>query len=110
MAIADFKLSFELSPIYLTGGIAGNISGGYMPIIQLTQGLDFSTLLGGLTLDPDDYFAHFKPISGKRLTSQAIGTFPFANQATAANAVIQMPLNVSMLMICPAGNSVSYPQ
>lgn len=108
MGILDFRLTYEISPIFLTGGIAGNIGGGYLPIVQLTQGLSFSSLLGGLTLSTDQYYAHFKPLPGKRLTSQAIGTYPFANQATAANAVIQLPLNISMLMVCPAGNSVSY--
>ena len=34
--------------------------------------------------------------------------YPFANQQVAANAVIQQPLTISMLMVCPAGRGGGY--
>lgn len=104
-----FKISFELSPIILTGGIATFI-GGALPIIAITEALSFTDglLSGGDDLDLDDFFAHFVPVQGSSLIDQAIGKYPFANQAIAANAVIRQPLNISMRMICPARGPSGY--
>jgi hypothetical protein len=106
----QFKLSYQLSPIILTGGIAAAIPGGMLPIILLTQGLSFvdGLLSGGADLDLDEYFAHFEPLPGSTLINQSIGKYPFANQQVAANAVIRQPLRVSMRMICPARGASGY--
>lgn len=98
-----FKITFELSPIILTGGVA-TFTGGALPIIAITEALSFTDglLSGGADLDFDDFFAHFLPLPGSSLIDQAIGHYPFANQAVAANAVIRQPLMISMRMICPA--------
>ena len=100
---AAFKLTYELSPIILTGGIASFMPGGMLPIISITESLNFlgGILSGGGDLDLDDFFAHFLPVPGSGLVSQQIGEYPFANQAVAANAVIRMPLTISLRMICP---------
>lgn len=107
---AAFKLAFQLSPIILTNGIAGNIPGGMLPIIAITEPLNAATgLLGGTdTIDLDDFFAHFQPMPGGTLIDQQVGTYPFANQAVAANAVIAQPLTYSMLMQCPAQHRLGY--
>ena len=107
---AVFKLSFELSPVIFTGGIASAIPGGMLPIILITQSLSFvqGILSGAGDLDLDDYFAHFKPLPGSTLIDQQIGKYPFANQAVAANAVIRQPLAISMRMICPARGPAGY--
>src|ERR1700680_1822169 len=91
---AAFKLTYELSPIILTGGIANFMPGGMLPIIALTEPLNFigGILSGGGDLDLDDFFAHFVPLPGSGLVSQEFGEYPFANQAVAANAVIRKPL------------------
>jgi hypothetical protein len=100
---AAFKLTYELSPIILTGGIASFIPGGMLPIISITEPLNFvdGILSGGGDLDLDDFFAHFVPLPGSGLVSQELGEYPFANQAVAANAVIRKPLTISLRMICP---------
>ncbi len=99
----SFKLAFEISPIYLTGGVAGQLSGGTIPLISYTESLNFASLTsGGGDLNLDDFFAHWQPMPGTALVSNAIGTYPFANQQTAANAIITQPLQISMMMICPA--------
>lgn len=103
-----YQLGFEISPIILVNGIASNVPYQMLPIVALTNAISFPVgLFGGSDVtDLDDYFAHWKPMPGGTLVAQAAGMYPFANQATAANAVIAQPLNISMLMICPA--QISY--
>jgi hypothetical protein len=103
MSKQDFQLGFEISPIILVGGIAAAM-GGMLPIIALTQAQDFDQglLQGTDALGPDEYFAKFKPVPGGTLVSNQIGQYPYANQAVAANAIIAQPLNISLVMICPA--------
>lgn len=98
MSLTQFQLQNEISPIVLMGGLAQQLQDG-MKITDLTEpGGDASTV--GYTYD--DYFAHFKPVSGGTLAEWGIAEYPFASLIMAANAVIQNPLKISMLMICPA--------
>ncbi len=112
--LAAFKLSFQLSPIIFTGGIAAGITaalpGGGLPIILITEALNFTEglLAGAEDLNLDDFFANFHPLPGSTLIDQQIGKYPFANQAIAANAVIRQPLTISMRMICPARQEAGY--
>ena len=102
--LAIFKLSFQLSPIILTGGIAQNVPGGMLPIISITEALNFTLglLSGADDLDLDNFFANFDPLPGGSLIKNQYAKVPFANQAVAANAVIQQPLNISLRMRIPA--------
>lgn len=108
--LAAYKLAFQLSPILLTGGLAGDIPGGVLPIIAITEAAHFvSGLLSGAeNIELDDFFAHFEPLPGSTLVDQQIGSYPFANQAVAANATISQPLTLSMRMICPARDTLGY--
>jgi hypothetical protein len=45
---------------------------------------------------------------GSTLISQTVATYPFANQAVAANATIQQPLTISLLMIAPVNQPDGY--
>lgn len=112
VGLAAFKLSTQLSPIILNGGIAANIpgGGGMLPIIAITQAIDFvaGILSSGGDINLDDFFANFQVIPGGTIIDQQIGHYPFANQAVAANAVIAQPLKVSLLMICPARGDGGY--
>lgn len=122
-----FKLAYEISPIVLNNGIAVNMPGGALPIVVLTESPLASSLLTGTssilslaagaaatltnllsTQSLDDFFAHWLPLPGSSLIDQAIGKYPFANQAIAANAVIRQPLTISMRMICPANGTLGY--
>jgi hypothetical protein len=107
---AAWKLAFQLSPILLTRGLAANIPGGVLPIIALTESLNFASNLlhGNFNLKSDDFFAHFQPLPGTTLLNQQAATYPFANQAVAANATIQQPNTVSMIMTCPARGDAGY--
>src|ERR1017187_8109278 len=109
--LAAFKLSFQLAPIILTGGIASAIPGGMLPLLAITEALNFTEGLpsGGNNLDDlDGFFATFHPLPGATLIDQQIGQYPFANQAVAANPVIAQPLSISMRMICPARDEAGY--
>lgn len=111
---AAFKIAYELSPIYLTGGIAANMPGGSLPILTVLQVASFSAGVlqnaGGIdtTTDTDQFFAHFKPLPGAELIVQDIAHYPFANQAVAANATIQKPLRIGLRMTAPASPTVPY--
>lgn len=103
--LVAFKLSFQLSPIILTGGIAGAIPGGMLPIVAVTESLNLAFGLLGAPSGGDGldgFFANFHPQPGSTLIAQRLGEYTFANQAVAANATIADPLVVSMLMIVPA--------
>lgn len=104
---ADFKRTFELSPITLVGGIAGGIPGGVLPVSALLPG---GAILAGAAGDLDSAFAYFQPLPGSSLIDNALGEYPFANLAVAANAIVKQPLMVSMLMTIPVKSGFSYPQ
>ena len=107
---AQFALSYQLCPIIFCGGIAQNIPGGVMPITQITESDSFPSglLSSGGPPSLSDYFANFIPLPGATLGENAIGEYPFANQAVAGNAIIAQPLVVSCLMICPARDPSGY--
>jgi len=104
MSRSDFRLSYEICPIILVGGIAQDLPEQMMPIIALTEqgNFDDGLVSGSVALNNDEYFATFKVLPGSKLVSNDIGSYPFANQAVAANALIGKPVPISILMICPA--------
>jgi hypothetical protein len=108
--MAAYKLSFELSPIIFTNGIADKIPGGMLPIIAITEALNFTVglLSGGDNINLDNFFANFRPLPGGTLVDNQIGMYPFANQEVAANAIISQPLAISMLMLCPVRQRLGY--
>lgn len=101
-----WRLAFEVSPILLVDGIAADIPGGTLPIAVFTEGLNI--LDGALHGELADNSTRFMPMPGTTLIQQDVGTYPFYNQATAANAVVQKPNKVIMQMIRPASTSSGY--
>ena len=99
-----YQLGYEISPIILNQGIASAIPGGMLPIVALTESANFANgLLQGDVADSlDQFFAHFRPLPGGSLIDFAVAEYPFANQQVAANAIISMPLKMSLLMVCPS--------
>ena len=104
-----YDLAFQVSPIILTGGIASGLLGSALPIIGLVGQLA-SFAQGALTngLSSQDFFAKYVPIPGSNIISNAVATYPFANQQVAANAIIEQPLNVSLRMIAPVKDNGGY--
>ncbi|MDR3449356.1 MAG: hypothetical protein P4M15_06365 [Alphaproteobacteria bacterium] len=105
---AQFKMSFEISAVSLSGGIASNILGGMLPLMSVLQALSFAGLTGGGDFGLDEAFAYFRPLPNTSLIENQVGHYPFANLAIAANAVIRQPLMCSMLMICPVKDAGGY--
>lgn len=105
-----YRLGFEISPIILNGGWAEGLPDALLPIVSLTESINFLSgiLNGGADLSLDKFFAHYRVIPGGSLAMNTIGEYPFANQAVAANAVIAQPLAISLLMICPVQNEGGY--
>jgi hypothetical protein len=97
------KLGYQISPIILTNGLASAASPlGMLPIVAITEAINFTAgLLSGADIGLDDFFANFVALPGSTMLNNAVGTYPFANQAVAANAIITEPLNISMMMLCP---------
>ncbi len=97
-----YELAFQKSPIFLTDGIASFVPGNILPIIAITESVNFAqnVLSGNLNINFDDFYANFYPLPGSKLHNLQIGTYPFANQKVAANAIIAQPLNISMRMNC----------
>ncbi len=106
-----YKLAYQITPIMLRQGIAPLTTGGFLPIVALTQvassAIDLVNGKFDLT-DLDSYFAQWEPLAGTQLENWQIGQYPFANQATAANAMIRQPLAISMLMKCPVRGKGGY--
>lgn len=104
--IDDFRFWYVLNPILLVGGVAGNLEGGMLPIISLTESLSYSPITSFPSSgDTSGYFAHWRVLPGGKLLDNDVGTYPFANQAVAANALITKPLPISLMMICPVRSS-----
>lgn len=107
-----FKLAYQISPIILTGDseVTQFMPQGFLPIIALTEGINFirGLLQGAEDRNLNDFFAHFEPQAGTTLIDNQIGTYPFADQAVAANAVIVQPRHVSLKMVCPARGDGGY--
>lgn len=109
--LAVYKLAFQISPIMLVNGIVGLMPGAMLPLISFTESLNFALgVLGGSgpTASLDDFFAQFMPLPGATLVDNQVGTYPFANQAVAANAIIAQPLSVSLLMMIPVRQTAGY--
>lgn len=104
-----YDLAFQISPIILHGGIASSATGGMLPIIALIgelAGFAEGMLTNGFSMD--DFAIRFRPMSGGTIISQAVATYPFANQQVAANATIQQPKNISLRMLAPTKNAFGY--
>lgn len=107
-----YRLAFQISPIILTGAgiVPVGVPGGMLPLIAITEAINFpdGLLSGGKSIEGDNFFAHFTPVPGGTLINQDLGRYPFANQAVAANAVIQQPLTISMEMMTPVRDTLGY--
>jgi hypothetical protein len=102
--LSDYQRQYQINPILFENGIASGTANGnngqtaYQPISEFTQ-------LNGTPDDLDEYFCHFKPLSGSTLQNWQVANYPFANSTIAANATIAQPLNISLVMVCPARNA-----
>lgn len=107
--LASYKVAFQISPIFLQGGIAQNAAGIALPLLVLLQAIDIGGLFGSSSSGTlDNFFGNFQPLPGATLIDFETSTFPAFNQVTAANAVIAKPLTISMAMTAPVKDSVRW--
>lgn len=108
-AAGTFEFIYQVSPIWFTNGISSLVPGNIgLPISMITEGINSVNSLVANQKLPDQYFANFKPTAGSQLCKYEVAQYPFYTQQIAANAQIQQPVQVSMLMYCPAGASTPY--
>ena len=97
-----FQYIYQIAPVVLLGGIASQFPGGSMSVFSLLQASSQGAITDpGIATSLDD-FPQFIPMSGATLVDNDIGEYPFANQNTAANAIITKPLVISYRLIIPA--------
>jgi hypothetical protein len=99
----EAQLRYQVCPIILTGGVASQIPGGMLPLLNILRGRIGGTPLN-LPYDPDDLdnaFGAFNVLPGGTLVAQQIVKYPFANQSVAANATVRDPLTLSIIMDSP---------
>lgn len=104
----NYQLSYQVCPIFLTNGLAGN-AGGMLPITTFLKPGSTATSLtqlanaaaGTTTPDLDQAFAHFRVVPGGTIAKFSPALYPYANQQVAANALIFEPLTVSLRMEIP---------
>lgn len=104
-----YDLAFQVSPIILHGGSAANALGGMMPIVATLSSL-VGTTQGALSngIGTNDFPWRFLPIPGGTVINNAVATYPFANQQVAADAIIEQPKSISLLMISPVKDTAGY--
>lgn len=110
MAIQQYQLAYQVSPLYLTGGITSNLPSAIQPFLSYVMPNAF-TVLGPPYLpsaeksyntdDLDNAFGAFSIIPGGTLNKNTIAKYPFANQYVATNAAIREPLNLSLIWDTP---------
>jgi hypothetical protein len=123
LAIQQYELAYQVSPLYLTGGIAQAAPGSILPFINyVTNGGIFApsgvysqSLLTGTLSNPalptnlpvidlgslDDFFGAFSVLPGGSLINNTVAKYPFANSYVAANAIIREPLQISLMWDTP---------
>jgi hypothetical protein len=98
-----FTLGYQRSPIIFVGGIASQMPGALLPVISISQSQNFDQGVtgGSASLNDDTSLFEFMPMPGGTLAEFQLGTYPFANQTVAANAIIAEPLKIALLMYAP---------
>jgi hypothetical protein len=132
-SISQWKLSFQVSPIFLTGPPVSNVPSGMVPFLSIVNPGAFpaSQVAGGAynpgaatgvastfnlsgvaqdEFDLDNAFGAFNVMPGGTLVAQTVAKYPFANQAYAANAIIRDPLHVSLIWDTPMRGSNAWGQ
>jgi len=99
---SQWAQKYQLNPIFLMGGT------GLAPGSSPNNDIPVTTYTDANPQQPT--FAKYMPLPGASLLKYQASTFPFANQAIAANAVIQQPLNIAMMMICPVQSGSTWEQ
>jgi hypothetical protein len=105
-AQAAWDFTYQSSPIYLEGG---TFAGLHVPFPMAGLAGSVLSIAQGLASGPGSPFlGKFMVIPGGKLLSQAAATYPFASQQIAANATVQQPIAVSLLLRAPVKDGFGY--
>lgn len=102
LGISQFDYVYQIAPIVLINGLAGQIPGGMLSVASFTSASIFGAVTQPAFSSPLDTFVRFLPLAGSTIIDNELGEYPFANQQTAANAIITRPLTISFRMLAPA--------
>lgn len=120
-SIEQWKLSYQVSPIFLTGPPVSNVPNGMLPFLSIVdpgafpatsnEAYSYSSTSGVappqlqmVALNQkslDEAFGAFNVLAGGSLIQQTVAKYPFANQSYAANAILRDPLHVSLIWDTP---------
>lgn len=116
-SINQWKLSFQVSPIFLTGPPLANLPQTTIPILayihpglfpmagdpaqNITTPAGLPAIADLATDNLDLAFGAFSVLPGGTIIQQETAKYPFYNQWTAANAVIRNPLTISLIWDTP---------
>lgn len=103
---AAWQASFQVNPIYLTGGSFSTAPGSIYSLGTLAYavGGEIVSQLTGSQPWPGQWIV----LPGAAIVKQSVATYPFASQQVAANATVQEPLTLSMLFRAPANELFGY--
>ena len=98
---------YQVSPIIMQGGSFANSPGGLFPMSALA-GQILALGQGLLSDSPDPFFGLYTVIPGGTLINQSVATYPYASLQIAANATVQEPNRVSLLLKAPVKDGFGY--
>lgn len=103
---ATWQALYQVNPLFLSGGSFANVPGGLFPFTGLAGAL-LGVVQGALG-SGSPYLGEWMVMPGGKMLSQAAATYPYASQQVAANATVQEPLTLSMLLRAPVKDGFGY--
>ena len=103
---AGWQALYQVNPLFLQGGSFASIPGGFFPFTLLAGAL-LGAVQGALG-SGDPYVGQWLVLPGGKMLTQSVATYPFASQQVAANATVQEPLTLSLLLRAPVKDGFGY--
>lgn len=103
---AGFDALYQINPLFLQGGSFANIPGGVFPF-SLLAGALLGVVQGALG-SGEPFLGRWMVLPGGKMLNQSVATYPFASQQVAANATMQEPLTLSLLLRAPVKDGFGY--
>ena len=103
---AGWKALYQVNPLFMVGGSFVGLPGQVFPFSGLAGAL-LGVVQGALG-SGSPYIGEWLVMPGGKMVSQAAATYPFASLQIAANATVQEPLSLSMLLRAPVKDGFGY--
>jgi hypothetical protein len=105
-ARSAWQALYEVNPLFLVGGSFANFPGGIYPFSGLAGAL-LGVVQGALG-SGQPFLGEWLVMPGGKMISQSVAIYPYASQQVAANATVQEPLTLSMLLRAPVKDGFGY--